>query len=130
MAEIYSREVMRHFRKPRNMGKMKDPDAVGKVGNPVCGDVMWVYIRVGKDRKGREVLKDVKFQTFGCVAAIATSSVITGMAKGKTLQEALNITNRDVVKALKGLPPVKAHCSNLAATALAAAISSYLKKKK
>lgn len=130
MADIYSREVLKHFKKPHNMGRMKDPDAVGKVGNPVCGDVMWVYIKVGKNSKGEEVLKDVKFQTFGCVAAIATSSAITDMAKGKTLKDALNITNRDVVKALKGLPPLKLHCSNLAATALVLAIKDYIKKKK
>ena len=127
--EVYSKEVLKHFKKPKNFGKMKNPDAVGKVGNPICGDVMWVYIKVGKNRKGEEVLKDVRFQTFGCVAAIATSSVITEMARGKTLKDALSITNKDVTKALKGLPPVKAHCSNLAATALAAAISNYMKKK-
>jgi nitrogen fixation NifU-like protein len=115
---------MDHFMNPRNMGEIADADGVGTVGNPVCGDLMTVYIKV-KDSK----LEDVKFKTFGCGAAIATSSMITELAKGKTLEEALNITRGDVAESLGGLPPVKMHCSNLAADALHAAIEDYKKKK-
>ncbi len=121
----YSEKVMDHFMNPRNVGEIKDADGIGKVGNPVCGDLMWIYIKVKDDR-----LEDVKFKTFGCGAAIATSSMITEMAKGKTLEEAMKITRKDVADALDGLPPVKMHCSNLAADGLHAAIEDYLKKKK
>ena len=109
---------------PRNMGEIADADGVGTVGNPVCGDLMTVYIKV-KDNE----LEDVKFKTFGCGAAIATSSMITELAKGKTLEEALKITRGDVADSLGGLPPVKMHCSNLAADALHAAIEDHRKKK-
>ena len=125
---MYSEKVMEHFRKPRNMGKMENPDGVGKVGNPVCGDMMVIYIKVSKE-KGKEIIKDIKVETFGCVSAIATSSVLTEMVKGKTLDEASKVTNNDVVKALGGLPPIKMHCSNLAAEALRAAIKDYKKKQ-
>lgn len=125
---MYSEKVMDHFKNPRNMGEMKDPDGVGKVGNPICGDVMWVFIKV-YESDGVERIKDIKFQTFGCVAAIATSSMTTEIAKGKTLEEALKVDNRDVARSLKGLPPIKMHCSNLAADALHAAVKDYLKKK-
>ena len=125
---MYSEKVMDHFRNPRNMGEMNDPDGIGKVGNPICGDVMWVFIKVDKSA-GEERIKDIKFQTFGCVAAIATSSMTTEIAKGKTLEEALKVDNRDVARSLKGLPPIKMHCSNLAADALHAAVKDYLKKK-
>jgi nitrogen fixation NifU-like protein len=127
---IYTKKVMEYFKKPRNYGKMKNPDGVGKVGNIVCGDVMWLYIKVGKDKKGREIIRDVKFETFGCVAAIATSSAITDLAKGKTLKEALKIDRQQIVKSLGGLPPVKIHCSVLAAGALSEAIYDYLSKNK
>ncbi len=120
---LYSEKVMDHFRNPRNVGEIKDADGIGKVGNPVCGDLMWIYIKVKDNR-----LEDVKFKTFGCGAAIATSSMITEMAKGKTLEEALKITRSDVADALDGLPPVKMHCSNLAADGLHAAIKDYLEK--
>jgi nitrogen fixation NifU-like protein len=106
------------------MGRMENPDGIGKVGNPVCGDVMYLYIKI-KDNK----IDDIKFETFGCAAAIGTSSVITEMAKGKTLDEALKITKKDVVDAVGGLPPIKMHCSVLAADALRAAIEDYRKKK-
>jgi len=109
---------------PRNMGEIPDADGVGTVGNPVCGDLMNVYIKVKDNR-----LEDVKFKTFGCGAAIATSSMITELAKGKTIEEALEITRKDVADSLDGLPPVKMHCSNLAAEALHAAIKDYRKKK-
>jgi nitrogen fixation NifU-like protein len=125
---MYSEKVMEHFKNPRNMGEMKDPDGVGKVGNPICGDVMHVYIKVGEE-KGKERIKDISFQTFGCVAAIATSSMTTELAKGKTLDEAMRIDRDAVAGALRGLPPIKMHCSNLAADALHAAIKDYRKKK-
>jgi len=123
MTDGYSEKVMDHFANPRNVGEIKDADGIGKVGNPVCGDLMWIYIKVKDDR-----LEDVKFKTFGCGAAIATSSMITEMAKGKTLEEALKITRNDVAEALEGLPPVKMHCSNLAADGLHAAIKDYLER--
>lgn len=125
MADIYSKKVMEHFYRPRNAGEMKNPDAVGEVGNPVCGDVMRLSIKV---KEGR--ITDIKFQTMGCAAAIATSSMVTELAKGKTLEEARKITRQDVADALSGLPPIKMHCSNLAADALRAAIDSYLRDMK
>ena len=120
---MYSEKVMEHFRNPRNVGEIPDPDGVGTVGNPVCGDLMTVYIKVKDDR-----IEDVKFKTFGCGAAVATSSMVTELAKGKTLDEAKKITRNDVAENLGGLPPVKMHCSNLAADALRAAIEDYRKK--
>jgi len=116
---------MDHFTNPRNVGEIKDADGVGTVGNPVCGDLMTMYIKV-KDNK----LEDVKFKTFGCGAAIATSSMTTEMAKGKTIDEAMKITRADVADNLGGLPPIKMHCSNLAADALHEAIKDYQKKQK
>ncbi len=121
---MYSEKVLEHFRNPRNMGEIKDADGVGKVGNPTCGDVMYIYIKV-KDN----TLEDVKFQTLGCGAAIATSSMLTELAKGKNLDDALVIDKRDVAKALDGLPPIKMHCSNLAAEGLHAAIKEYREKR-
>ena len=122
---MYSEKVMEHFRNPRNMGEIPDADGVGTVGNPVCRDLMTMYIKV-KDNN----IADIRFKTFGCGAAIATSSMTTELAKGKTLKEALKITRKDVADALEGLPPVKMHCSNLAADALHAAIEDYYKKHK
>lgn len=119
----YSKKVLDHFQKPKNMGSLKDPDGVGKLGNPSCGDVMQVHIKV-KDNK----IKDIKFQTMGCAAAIATSSMMTTIAKGKTIEEALKITNKDVADKLDGLPPIKMHCSNLASETLHKAIEDYLSK--
>jgi len=126
----YSKKVMQEFLHPKNIGEMKNPDGVGKVGNPVCGDVMWVYIKVDKDKKGIEKVKDIKFRTFGCAAAIATSSMITQLAKGKTLKDAKKISRNDIASSLKGLPPIKMHCSNLASDALKMAIGNYEKKRK
>ncbi len=120
---MYSEKVMDHFSNPRNVGEIKDADGVGTVGNPVCGDLMTIYIKV-KDN----IIEDVKFKTFGCGAAIATSSMVTELATGKTIEEALEITRNDVANELEGLPPVKMHCSNLAADALHAAIDDYKKK--
>lgn len=124
----YSKKVMQNFLHPKNMGDMKNPDAIGKVGNPVCGDIMHVYIKVGK-KAGKEYIKDIKFKTFGCAAAIATSSMITQLAKGKTLDKAEKINRNDIAKQLQGLPPIKMHCSNLADEALKKAIKNYKKKK-
>lgn len=123
----YSAKVLEHFKKPHNFGKIKNPDGVGEVGNVVCGDVMCLYIKILKDGK-EEKLKDVKFETFGCAAAIATSSAITDLVKGKNLSEALAINKDQVVQSLGGLPPIKIHCSLLAVDALAEAIYDYLKK--
>ncbi len=126
---MYTEKVVEHFRHPHNMGKLKDFSAVGRVGNILCGDVMWLYIRVDKDAQGREVIADVSWETFGCTAAIATSSMVSDLAKGKTLEEAIAITNRDVADELGGLPPIKMHCSGLAADALNEAIYEYLTKE-
>jgi nitrogen fixation protein NifU and related proteins len=118
---------MEHFKNPRNMGEIKDADAVGEHGNPVCGDLMYIYIKV-KIEGDQEVIDDISFQTFGCAAAIATSSMITELAKGLTLEDALKLTRNDVAEALDGLPPIKMHCSNLAADALHDAIKKYQNK--
>jgi len=127
---MYTKKVLKHFRKPYNYGKIRNPDGIGKVGNIVCGDVMWLYIKIGKNKIKEEIIKDAKFETFGCVAAIATSSVITNLAKGKTLNEAIKITKDEIVKSLGGLPPIKLHCSVLAVDALLEAIYDYLSKRK
>ena len=124
----YTEEVLNHFQKPHNMGELKNPDAIGKVGNPVCGDLMWIYLKIGKNKKGQEIIKDISFKTFGCVAAIATSSMLTDLAKGKTLDEAKKITKKDISNSLNGLPALKEHCSNLAAEGLQKAINNYVKK--
>jgi nitrogen fixation NifU-like protein len=122
--EMYSDKVLEHFKSPRNVGEIPDADGVGKVGNPVCGDVMFIYIKVKDD-----IITDIKFKTLGCGAAIATSSMITEMARGKTLEEAKKISRGDVAEALDGLPPQKMHCSNLASDGLKAAIEDYEKRK-
>lgn len=124
----YTEKLLEYFRNPKNMGRIENPDGIGKVGNPICGDVMWIYIKVGKNEKGEEIIEDIKFETFGCAAAIATSSVVTELAKGKTLKEAEKITNKEVVEFLGGLPPIKKHCSLLAEEGLKAAIDDYRKK--
>jgi len=121
--EQYSKKVMEHFFNPRNVGELKDADGVGEVGNPRCGDIMKMYIKV-KDN----VITDIKFLTFGCGAAVATSSMVTELIKGKTLDEALKITNKEVAEALDGLPTLKMHCSNLAEAGVKAAIDDYRKK--
>jgi nitrogen fixation NifU-like protein len=122
---VYSKKVMDHFSNPRNVGEIQDADGVGTVGNPVCGDLMTMYIKVKDDK-----LTDVKFKTFGCGAAIATSSMTTELAIGKTIEEAKKITRANVAENLGGLPPIKMHCSNLAADALHEAIKDYEMKKK
>jgi nitrogen fixation NifU-like protein len=120
---MYSEKVMEHFKNPRNVGEIENPDGVGEVGNAACGDIMKIFLKVEGD-----VIEDVKFQTFGCGSAIATSSMVTEMVKGKTLAEAEGVTNKAVAEALDGLPPMKMHCSNLAADALHAAIKDYREK--
>ena len=126
MAQIgYSKKVMEHFMKPKNVGEIENPDGYGKVGNPVCGDLMEMYIKVKDD-----IITDIKFKTFGCGSAIATSSMVTEMAKGMRVDKALEITRSDVATELDGLPPQKMHCSNLAADALHKAIEDYKSKKK
>ncbi|MFA4858667.1 MAG: Fe-S cluster assembly scaffold protein NifU [Candidatus Margulisiibacteriota bacterium] len=124
MPEPYNKTVMDHFMHPRNMGEMENPDGIGRMGNPQCGDIMEMYIRVKNN-----VIEDVKFKTFGCGAAIASSSMVTELVKGKTIDEALKITNKQVIESLGGLPAIKHHCSVLGEDALKAAIDDYLKKK-
>ena len=122
---IYSEKVMEHFTNPRNVGEIDNPDGVGEEGNPVCGDMMTFYVKVKDNR-----LEDVKFKTFGCGAAIAVSSMVSEMAKGKTIEEAMKITPQSVAAELEGLPKNKFHCSNLGAQALHKAIQDYLNKQK
>jgi nitrogen fixation NifU-like protein len=121
----YTDKVMDHFRNPRNVGSIENPDGYGKVGNPVCGDLMEIFLKIGKNDKGEDVIDDIKFKTFGCGSAVSTSSMVTEMAKGMTLDKAYDITRSDVAEELDGLPPIKMHCSNLAADALKAAINNY-----
>lgn len=121
---MYSQTVMDHFRSPRNVGVMENADGVGEVGNPICGDMMTIYIKVDEDH-----IKDIMFQTFGCGSAIAVSSMLTEMARGKSIEEAKTITNKDVAEALEGLPKNKLHCSNLGADALQMALKDYEDRK-
>ena len=127
---MYSKKVMEVFRKPCNMGEIKDADGIGKVGNPMCGDVMEVFIKAGRNKKGENIIKDIKVKTFGCVAAIVTSSILTDLVKGKTFEEAKKVGKDDIIKEIDGLPPQKVHCSVLAHEALAKAIEAYEKKRK
>lgn len=134
---MYTKKVMEHFLKPRNVGRIANPDGVGRAGNPVCGDVLVLYIKVGRRKKkvksknnAQEYIKDIKFETLGCAAAIAVSSMLTEMVKGKTLDEAKKISNKDIVRALGGLPQHKLHCSLLGQQALMKAIEDYERKKK
>jgi nitrogen fixation NifU-like protein len=124
-SSLYTEKVMEHFMNPHNMGEIQNADAVGEAGNPVCGDVMFLYLKIKNNR-----IEDIKFKTLGCAAAIATSSMVTDIAKGKTLDEALKITNKQVAEELGGLPAVKMHCSVLAQQALKNAIENYRKKHK
>jgi len=122
---LYSEKVMEHFKNPRNVGEMENPDGVGHVGNPVCGDIMELYIKVNDG-----IIVEAKFKTFGCGAAIATSSIVTEMVKGKSIEKALKISNKAVAEALDGLPAVKMHCSVLAEEALKSAIDDYVEHQK
>ncbi len=123
----YSKKVLNHFTKPHNQGELKNSDAQSVVGNPKCGDIMKIYLKIKKDKEGRDIIDDIKFQTLGCGAAIATSSMATDLVKGKTLDEAMKITNQQVATELGGLPQAKLHCSNLAADAIHKAIQNYKK---
>ena len=127
MKDSYTKNVMKYFLNPKNMGEIKNPDGVGKVGNMVCGDITWIFIKIDKKKN---IIKDIKFKTLGCAAAISTSSVLTEMAKWKTIEEALKIKEMDIVKKLGGLPEPKIHCSLLAASALREAIYDYFKSSK
>ncbi len=124
----YSKKVLQIFQNPENYGKLKNADGIGKAGNVVCGDVMAIYIKVEKNKLKKDVISDIKFETFGCVAAIATSSIVTTLAKGKTLEAALKIGREDVIKDLNGLPPTKVHCSLLSTDALFMAIFDFYQK--
>jgi nitrogen fixation NifU-like protein len=126
---MYTDKVIEHFREPHNRGKLEEYSAIGKVGNIVCGDVMWLYIKVDQDKAGRDILTDISWETFGCTAAIATSSMVSDLAKGKTVEEAIAVTNQNVASELGGLPPIKMHCSALAADALNEAIYTYLSQE-
>jgi nitrogen fixation protein NifU and related proteins len=123
MSDIYTKNVMDHFMNPRNVGEIKDADAIGEVGNAKCGDIMRMYLKIDDN-----VITDIKFKTFGCGAAIATSSKVTEMVKGMTIEDALKVTNKDVIEALGGLPEIKIHCSVLAEEAIRDAINNYRKK--
>ena len=126
----YSKEVMKRFKNPKFAKEMKDADAVGEVGNPTCGDVMKVFLKIGKNKKGEEIIKNVSFQTFGCVAAISSSDALCEIAKGRTVEDALKITRDDIVKKLKGLPDIKFHCSVLGEEALRKALKNYKNSRK
>jgi nitrogen fixation NifU-like protein len=125
----YSEGVLKHFKDPHNQGSIENADGIGQVGNPVCGDMMKIYIKVEKNDQGEEYIEDIKFETLGCASAIATSSMVTDLAKGKTIKKALEITKANVSKELGGLPPIKEHCSNLSENGLKAAIKDYQDKK-
>lgn len=126
MNGVYSKTIIKHFQNPKNYGRMKNPSGTGKVGNPVCGDVLWLYIKVKKDKKtGKEIITDSKFETLGCVVAIAVSSILTTMVIGKTIEQAEKITKKDILKKIGSVPPIKEHCSVLGAEALQKAIKNY-----
>ena len=126
---MYTKKLMDHFQNPRNQGQIADADGVGEVGNIKCGDIMKVYIAVDKKESGEEYIKDIKFETLGCAAAIAASSVLTDLAKGKNLDDAMAITKDDIVAVLENVPPLKYHCSILAEEGLKKAIKAYQSKK-
>lgn len=126
----YSKKVLEHFRNPHNFGSMDHPTSLGQVGNPACGDVMKLYLKIDKNKQNQDFISDIKFETMGCAAAIATSSAVTDLAKGKTLEEAIALDNKDVVKALEYLPSIKIHCSLLAIDALNEAIYNYYQQIK
>ena len=124
----YSKKVLEHFKRPHNQGSIQNPDGVATMGNPKCGDIMKIYIKVSKNKRKQEIIKDIKFETLGCGAAIATSSMITDLAKGRTLEAALKISQNDIAEQLDGLPPIKIHCSILADQTLHKAIENYYTK--
>ena len=126
---MYNEKVMREFKHPKNFGEIKNADSIGKVGNPVCGDVLEIFLKIGKNKKGEEVIRDIKIKTFGCVVAIANASVLTQLAKGKTIGEAEKLEKKDILEKLGDVPPVKIHCSLLAIDALKEAIKNYKENK-
>lgn len=128
MKPYYSKKIIQHFTNPKNFGSLKNADGIGRVGNPACGDVMTLYIKILK-KGNKEIIKDIKFQTLGCAAAIATSDIACDLVKGKTVEQALKIDYKDIIKGLMDLPPIKVHCSLLAEEGLKAAIKDYEKKK-
>ena len=128
--QLYSKEVMKHFKNPQNVGKLKNPSAIGKVGSLRCGDIMYLYLKIEKEKKGKEIIKDVKFETFGCTVAIANTSLLTTMIKGKTIEQALRINKNDLLKKFGSVPFIKIHCSMLAVDALAEAVYDYYSKNK
>ena len=128
--QLYSKEIMKHFKKPQNVGKIKDYDGLGKAGNLKCGDAMHLYIKAGKNKKGEDIIKNISFETFGCSVAIANTSLLTTLAKGKTISQALKITQQDLLKKFGNVPVVKIHCSMLAVDALSEAIYDYLSRNK
>ncbi|MDX9798889.1 MAG: iron-sulfur cluster assembly scaffold protein [Bacteroidales bacterium] len=127
---MYTEKVMDHFMNPKNMGEIENPDGIGKAGNITCGDVMWLYLKIAKNKNNEDVIQDIKFKTLGCAAAIATSSILTELAKNKTIQDAIKINKQDVADALGGLPAIKIHCSLLATDALNEALFDYYTKNK
>jgi nitrogen fixation NifU-like protein len=129
MQNYYSKKVIQHFTNPKNFGEIKNADGVGKVGNPACGDVLTLYLKIDQ-RSKKETIKDIKFNTLGCPAAVAVSDIVCDLVKSKTLKQASKINNQEIVKKLDGLPPIKIHCSLLAEQALKAAIKDYENKKK
>lgn len=126
---MYSDKIFQEFRHPKNVGEIKNPDGIGKVGNPQCGDILHLYIKVAKNKKGEEIIKDIRFKTFGCIVAIANSSVLTKMVKGKTIEEVMKLTKNDLIKVLGKMPAIKYHCSILALDGLRSAIEDYRNKK-
>jgi nitrogen fixation protein NifU and related proteins len=126
---LYTKEIMEHFRNPKNVGRMKNPSALGHAGNLTCGDIMYLYLKIGKNNAGKEIIKDIKFETYGCAVAIANTSLLTTMVKGKTLEAASKITKEDLIKKFKQVPLIKIHCSLLAVDALSEAIYDYFKKQ-
>lgn len=128
--DFYSKEIIKHFKNPRNVGKIKKPSAQGSAGNLRCGDIMNLYIKVGQNKKGEDVIKDISFETFGCTVAVANISLLTTMIKGKTVKQALKVKKEDLIKKLGPIPPFKIHCSLLAVDALVEAIYDYLLKSK
>jgi nitrogen fixation NifU-like protein len=128
---LYPKEILKHFKNPKNMGKIKNADGVGRAGNPLCGDIMEISLKTAKNKNKEEIIKDIKFETMGCAVAIANTSLLTTMVKGKTIKSALKIKNKDLIKKLgQPLPATKIHCSVLAVNALQKAIYDYLKKEK
>lgn len=127
---LYSKEIMKHFKNPQNIGKLKNPDGLGKAGNLQCGDIMYLYLKIGKDKKGREIIKNIKFETFGCTVAIANTSLLTTMVRGKPLEDAMKITKDDLIKKFGRVPILKIHCSLLTVDALTEAIYDYFVKNK